>query len=86
MFNESSSVPARRTATFAAAVCLLVILAAELFLSAGLESQTSDEAYHLEAGYRYWHSRDFGINPQHPPFLKLLASSPLLFFSHTCPQ
>ncbi len=59
-------------------ICLWAILAAELFLSVRQESQTFDEAYHLLAGYRYWQAQDFGINPEHPPLAKLVATSPLL--------
>jgi len=57
---------------------LLAIMAAELALSARRESQTFDEACHTFAGYRYWKNSDFGINPEHPPFVKLLAAIPLL--------
>jgi 4-amino-4-deoxy-L-arabinose transferase-like glycosyltransferase len=49
-----------------------------MFLSARLESQTFDEPAHLYAGYSYWLHRDFGINPEHPPLVKLVASLPLL--------
>jgi hypothetical protein len=57
---------------------LFVIFAAELYLSARLESQTFDEPAHLYAGYSYWLHSDFGINPEHPPLVKLIASLPLL--------
>jgi hypothetical protein len=33
---------------------------------------------HLLAGYRYWQCGDFGVNPEHPPFLKLVAALPVL--------
>jgi 4-amino-4-deoxy-L-arabinose transferase-like glycosyltransferase len=57
---------------------LLVVLAAELALSARQQSQTFDEAAHIFAGYRYWKNFDFGINPEHPPLIKLVAAIPLL--------
>ncbi len=57
---------------------LFVIFAIELYLSARLESQTFDEPAHLYAGYSYWLHSDFGINPEHPPLVKLIASLPLL--------
>jgi 4-amino-4-deoxy-L-arabinose transferase-like glycosyltransferase len=64
---------------FVSAVAILfVIFAAELYLSARLESQTFDEPVHLYAGYSYWLRSDFGINPEHPPLVKLVASLPLL--------
>ncbi len=30
-------------------------------------------------GYRSWTHADFGLNPEHPPLLKLLATTPLLW-------
>jgi 4-amino-4-deoxy-L-arabinose transferase-like glycosyltransferase len=57
---------------------LFVIFAAELYLSARLESETFDEPAHLYAGYGYWLHSDFGINPEHPPLVKLVAALPLL--------
>ena len=57
---------------------LLLVYGLELFLSARLESQTFDEPAHLYAGYSYWLHHDFGINPEHPPLVKLVASLPLL--------
>lgn len=59
-------------------VALFVVLALELFFSARLESPTFDEPAHLYAGYGYWLHRDFGVNPEHPPLVKLIASLPLL--------
>jgi len=64
---------------FAPAVALLlVIYGLQLFFSVRTESQTFDEPAHLYAGYSYWLHRDFGINPEHPPLVKLVASLPLL--------
>jgi 4-amino-4-deoxy-L-arabinose transferase-like glycosyltransferase len=57
---------------------LLLVLVAELWLSVRQETQTWDEGAHIYAGYSYWTRADFGINPEHPPLLKLLASLPLL--------
>ncbi|HVN93476.1 MAG TPA: glycosyltransferase family 39 protein [Terracidiphilus sp.] len=77
----SSSFP--RTAVprawfLSAAAILLVVFALELYLSARLESQTFDEPAHMYAGYSYWLRSDFGINPEHPPLVKLVATLPLL--------
>ena len=75
----SQSPTASRRKWFAAAiVALFVVFAAELYLSVRLESQTFDEPAHLYAGYSYWLHSDFGINPEHPPLVKLVASLPLL--------
>jgi hypothetical protein len=61
-----------------AVLILFLVFAAELFLSARLESQTFDEPAHLYAGYSYWLHRDYGINPEHPSLVKLVAALPLL--------
>jgi dolichyl-phosphate-mannose--protein O-mannosyl transferase len=62
-----------------AALCLLlVVLSLQLFFSVRRESQTWDEANHIFAGYRSWTHADFGLNPEHPPLVKLLATAPLL--------
>src|ERR1700743_1403169 len=68
-----------------AVLALLLILALEMFLSARLESQTFDEPAHLYAGYSYLLHSDFGINPEHPPLVKLVASLPLLISQPRCP-
>lgn len=60
-------------------VCaLLIVLLLQLVLSVRRESQTWDEANHIYAGYRTWTHADYGLNPEHPPLLKLLATIPLL--------
>ena len=58
-------------------VGLLIILGLQLVLSIQRESQTWDEANHIFAGYRSWTHADFGLNPEHPPMVKLLATIPL---------
>src|SRR6185369_7852320 len=63
-----------------AAVCfLLIVLSLQLFFSVRRESQTWDEANHIFTGYRSWTHADFGLNPEHPPLVKLLATAPLLW-------
>jgi 4-amino-4-deoxy-L-arabinose transferase-like glycosyltransferase len=61
-----------------AIAALFVVFALELYLSVRLESQTFDEPAHMYAGYSYWLRSDFGINPEHPPLVKLVATLPLL--------
>jgi tetratricopeptide (TPR) repeat protein len=56
----------------------LTILFLQLALSVRQESQTWDEGNHIFAGYRSWTNADFGLNPEHPPLVKLLATVPLL--------
>jgi hypothetical protein len=55
-----------------------MILAVELFVPAREQSQTPDEANHLLGGVRSWKYGDFGTNPEHPPFAKLVAALPVL--------
>ncbi|HEU0254192.1 MAG TPA: hypothetical protein VFR12_14255, partial [Pyrinomonadaceae bacterium] len=64
---------------------LLVILGLQLFLSIRGTSQTWDEANHIYTGYRAWTHRDHGLNPEHPPMLKLIATAPLLSMPLTRP-
>ena len=59
-------------------VILLIVFSLQLFFSVRRESQTWDEANHIYAGYRMWTHADYGLNPEHPPLLKLLATAPLL--------
>jgi 4-amino-4-deoxy-L-arabinose transferase-like glycosyltransferase len=56
----------------------VALLLAQLLGSVRKLSQTSDEADHLHAGYRYWQCADL-LNPEHPPLVKLVAAAPLHF-------
>ncbi|MDP2789916.1 MAG: glycosyltransferase family 39 protein [bacterium] len=42
------------------------------------EVQTIDEGVHLTAGVSYWQKRDFRLNEEHPPLIKLLAALPVI--------
>jgi 4-amino-4-deoxy-L-arabinose transferase-like glycosyltransferase len=57
---------------------LLIIFAAQNIVEMRQESATADEAVHLSAGFTYLLKRDFRLNPEHPPLLKLLCAAPLL--------
>ena len=70
--------PRTRRLRWVAVVALLMILAVELFVPAREQSQTPDEANHLLGGVRSWKYGDFGTNPEHPPFAKLVAALPVL--------
>jgi dolichyl-phosphate-mannose--protein O-mannosyl transferase len=64
------------------AVIVLLLFACfvfQLWLHAVRTSVTVDEPAHILAGHRHWQCGDFGINPEHPPLLKLLATIPLNF-------
>ena len=57
---------------------LLVVLVAELALSVRQESITWDEGHHLYAGYRSLKYGDYGLNPEVPPLVKMVAALPIL--------
>jgi dolichyl-phosphate-mannose--protein O-mannosyl transferase len=77
---EPTAPASRQWRTMYAIACavLLSVLAAELLLSTRQLSQTFDEAAHLYAGYQHWRAHDYGVNPEHPPLVKLAAAAPLL--------
>src|SRR5271169_2145665 len=54
------------------------MLVLQLALSIRQQSITWDEDDHLYAGYMTWKTGDLGLNPEHPPLVKLLAAVPLL--------
>lgn len=59
-------------------VVCLVIQAAQIALVVHRESLTFDEDDHMFAGYMMWKTGDYGLNPEHPPLVKLLATLPVL--------
>ncbi len=70
---------------FAIAGLLLSVMAWMLVSSVREESQTWDEAIHLAAGYSYWKTGDYRMNPEHPPLGKLLNAIPLLWINPPLP-
>jgi 4-amino-4-deoxy-L-arabinose transferase-like glycosyltransferase len=79
--SEKSALSAsRRHAWFvpAGVTALLLILVLQLAFSARRNSITWDEDDHIYAGYMSWKTADFGLNPEHPPLVKLLGALPLL--------
>ena len=65
---------------------LLLSLFLQLAFSTRRNSITWDEDDHIYAGYMSWKHADFGLNPEHPPLVKLLGTLPLLHMSLTMPQ
>lgn len=57
---------------------LLVGEAAQMAYVVHRESLTFDEGDHSFAGYMMWKTGDYGLNPEHPPLVKLLATIPAL--------
>lgn len=68
----------RRIWIVAGAASLLAVFVLQLALAARENSITWDEDDHIYAGYMSWKHGDFGLNPEHPPLVKLLAAAPLL--------
>ncbi len=62
---------------WAAVLTLLVVQAAQMIYVVHRESPTFDEGDHMFAGYMMMHTGDYGLNPEHPPLVKLLAVLPL---------
>lgn len=77
--QQSENLPKRHQILFGVAVVLLFgLFAFQLWFHAERTSATTDEAPHILAGHRYWQCGDFGINPEHPPLLKLPATAPFV--------
>jgi 4-amino-4-deoxy-L-arabinose transferase-like glycosyltransferase len=70
------TVPVR--ALWGVAVALIAVQALVTVLVIHRESLTFDEDDHMFAGYMMWHTGDYGLNPEHPPLVKLLATVPML--------
>jgi len=67
-----------RASVIAGVILLLAILVVQLAFSIREESITWDEDDHIYAGYMSLKTGDFGLNPEHPPLVKMLAALPLL--------
>ncbi len=63
---------------WATVAVLLVVQAVLVLVMAHRESLTFDEDDHMFAGYMMWKTGDYGLNPEHPPLVKLLAAVPIL--------
>jgi 4-amino-4-deoxy-L-arabinose transferase-like glycosyltransferase len=63
-----------------AVLILIAVQAAQMAYVVHRESLTFDEGDHMFAGYMMGHSGDYGLNPEHPPLVKLLSALPL--FGH----
>jgi 4-amino-4-deoxy-L-arabinose transferase-like glycosyltransferase len=61
-----------------AVAVLIAVQICQVVLVVHRESLTFDEDNHMFAGYMMWKTGDYGLNPEHPPLVKLLATVPLL--------
>ena len=72
-------IPLRRTSwMWVAVIALLVFQFIQMAVVVHRESLTWDEDNHMFAGYMMWQTGDYGLNPEHPPLVKLLATVPML--------
>lgn len=60
-------------------VILLLSLLLQCILSIKEKVATFDEPAHLPAGYSYLITKDFRMNPEHPPLIKMISAFPFLF-------
>ena len=67
----------RRWVTITGVLLLLLVLEGQLLYSVRQESLTWDEGDHIFAGYMSLKHHDFGLNPEHPPLVKMVAALPL---------
>ncbi len=80
-------VPNRQSLWTLSGVALLcLIFISQLLLSVRRQSETFDEPCHMYSGYRILKYGDFGINPEHPPLLKMVAAMPLLKLKNEPPD
>jgi Dolichyl-phosphate-mannose-protein mannosyltransferase len=74
--SKSGLMSRTNLALLGAIFLVLVFFGQGIFFIRG-NSQTVDEAAHLAAGYSYLATRDFRLNPEHPPLIKELLALPL---------
>jgi 4-amino-4-deoxy-L-arabinose transferase-like glycosyltransferase len=67
----------RRWVTITGVLLLLLVLEGQVLYSVRQESLTWDEGDHIFAGYMSLKHHDFGLNPEHPPLVKMVAALPL---------
>ena len=72
--------------TITGVILLLLVLEGQLLYSVRRESLTWDEGDHIFAGYMSLKHHDFGLNPEHPPLVKMVAALPLQNMSLREPQ
>src|SRR5439155_17921237 len=63
--------------TITGVIILLLMLEGQLLYSVRQESLTWDEGDHIFAGYMSLKHHDFGLNPEHPRLVKMIAAIPL---------
>jgi tetratricopeptide (TPR) repeat protein len=67
-------------------IFLLAVFMFQLLSSVRQQSQTWDEQDHIFAGYMSWKTFDHGLNPEHPPLVKYVATLPILNMQLSVPK
>ncbi|MDW5266605.1 MULTISPECIES: glycosyltransferase family 39 protein [Acidobacteriaceae] len=67
-----------RTTIFCIALALLLVLVCQLAYTSRTNSISWDEGHHLFDGYNILKQHDYGLNPEVPPLVKMVAAAPLL--------
>lgn len=84
--NSPTNTPAyrvitrRRAIVFAAIALIIAAATVRSSITTSLDGFTYDEAYHIGAGVAYVKTRDFRLNPEHPPLVKLWVGAYLSLF------
>ena len=76
----------RRWVIAATVGIVLAVMYGQLALTARWDSMSVDEGNHTYTGYMSLTRGDFGLNPEHPPLVKLLAALPLLGMGLHAPE
>jgi 4-amino-4-deoxy-L-arabinose transferase-like glycosyltransferase len=76
-FSTAQSFFNKPQVTIAGVILLLLVLEGQLLYSVRQESLTWDEGDHIFSGYMSLKHHDFGLNPEHPPLVKMVAALPL---------
>jgi hypothetical protein len=63
----------------------MLLFAVHLAMISRANTITWDEPDHIYSGYMSWHG-DFGLNPEHPPLVKFVATVPLLPMQLNLPE
>ena len=75
----------RRLRVVAGVAGFLLLFTIHLALISRANNITWDEPDHIYSGYMSWRG-DFGLNPEHPPLVKFLATVPLLRMQLNVPE
>jgi len=75
----------RRWSVVAGVATFILLFAIHLALTSHANTITWDEPDHIYSGYMSWKG-DFGLNPEHPPLVKLVATLPLLNMQLNVPE